>query len=571
MPLISFPDIEHSWELAEKVLEVVSYKSNLQGIHKLRDQWINNKWAKLGHLFDKDGRKQEEMPVGLSTEMFNELFSSTRNLFHELDLEIPDIIKLLSADEFKQNRVLNPHGHGDLKNYVGMKLSKFLTRNYIPKDQVDEFNIRFSMIIQSAKQTGTLIVSINPLDILLISHMGITSCHRLGSNIDGAGAGEYAAGTLQYLVDRYTAVSYLTNNHMKPVSINHTNCDFQYPFKLWRQLCYIDVNNLSALFMRQYMNDHEDAHALARKMVARALRGSIGKPKIGWTKTVSNDGQDLKDLIYNESDLAYIDPPSSMIKLKHPDAGAPDITLDIEPYCPVCGESKITESKALVCNNCNNIKVCLECDKPYQGDEMYEYDGCYYCPDCYHDLFESCTGCYEVVYKAYMYYFNNEWYCYSCVDNVSVQCSICGEREDRDYAVTLDNGEYLCRNCQELHTGTCDECGDYYYNSDLDECDGVTLCEECASSLVDACYECNDSHLISSMKEFDDDYYCTDCYTKVIYECAKCNKLDNINYMHKYEGNNYCLDCYTDIGLDLKLPNPSPAPSGTDDRLQEVV
>lgn len=549
--MVVLPNLEESWHYAKNVLECASYYSDLRGFHKLRNQWEHNK-RDLLQLFGDDGRIQVDMPLKLSKEMLHSLIVETMNIFRGLGLDIPEVISSISGQEFQSNKITNNPPHQDKTEYIGMKLSKFLTR-YVPKDKVDEFNVKFSMVIQKAKQVGTLIVSVNPLDLLLISHNGISSCHRLGANETKNGLGEYRGGTLSYLVDSYTAVSFLTNGHMKQIIINYRDCGFEHPWKLWRQLCYIDINNKSALFMRQYMNAHEDAHKLARETIAHAMREFFGEPEMGWTVRYPKEDDDLSDYIHIHTDLPYVDSPESLIRLKHFTANYPNISLNFLPYCPACGYDYISDSGELTCPDCVNDIICHTCQERYHQDSLIEGpDNNLYCQECFADCFEFCYACNEVLDKDELYYFDGNYYCPDCIDTVSYSCSHCGERVSE--VLELSDGSCVCDECS-WHTDQCEECGSHEWNCDLNYIEGKTLCNYCYGKLTRYCNECRDICLEVNMIELDNDYYCSDCFAKLTENCSECGEVLLRENMLKHEGKYYCRDCYNSFIEELDEPN----------------
>ena len=64
--------------------------------------------------------------------------------------------------------------------------------------------------------------------------------------------------------------------------------------------------------------------------------------------------------------------------------------------CMVCGNRIYdgeVDSDRLECASCYEEFVCAECGEHLSEDDLYEYNGSYYCESCYRDLFAECTNC----------------------------------------------------------------------------------------------------------------------------------------------------------------------------------
>ena len=64
--------------------------------------------------------------------------------------------------------------------------------------------------------------------------------------------------------------------------------------------------------------------------------------------------------------------------------------------CMVCGNRVYdgeVDSDRLECANCYEEYVCSECGEHLTEEDVYEYNGSYYCESCYNELFSECTNC----------------------------------------------------------------------------------------------------------------------------------------------------------------------------------
>lgn len=171
--------------------------------------------------------------------------------------------------------------------------------------------------------------------------------------------------------------------------------------------------------------------------------------------------------------------------------GISEITID----CDLCG-TEIHKYLAhdtpdgLLCEDCFDEKyfICDNCEEQFSIDEM-EYMGD---DDCY----RLCGNCYEIC----------------------MVCDECGNLIDTDSEEywSRDGDATYCRSCMDEHTVICDDCGDRYLNSEMDDDDhGTTLCTECRTDYY-TCDGCGrfiqqDSDYYSTR---DDRVLCDSCYTE---------------------------------------------------------
>jgi hypothetical protein len=100
---------------------------------------------------------------------------------------------------------------------TGSKISRILSKICHPSI-ADKIQTEYSLFLQSLKGTGTLVLSIDPLDYIFMSEKttGWRSCQSLN--------GQYKTATLAFIMDRTTMVAYLITKSGK---------------KCWRLLIYV--------------------------------------------------------------------------------------------------------------------------------------------------------------------------------------------------------------------------------------------------------------------------------------------------------------------------------------------
>lgn len=134
-----------------------------------------------------------------------------------------------------------PKPYGDFPR--GMRLSKVLMKEF--GLEAEDVRQKLSMLIQSNKVTGTLCMSVHPLDYLSASenNHGWRSCHALD--------GEYRSGNLSYMTDKCTIMVYLKSSS-GDVALPRFPRDVPWNDKKWRVYLHIDLDNKVVYAGRQY-------------------------------------------------------------------------------------------------------------------------------------------------------------------------------------------------------------------------------------------------------------------------------------------------------------------------------
>lgn len=147
-----------------------------------------------------------------------------------------------------------------------------------------------------------------------------------------------------------------------------------------------------------------------------------------------------------------------------------------------------------------NVVECSNCGELIDADNVEEYEGNYYCNECFDDLFVECADCGEVVSRDECSRVNDNSICESCIDDNYTWCDHCNEYHNNDDMITCDwcddstcpelihndnNGTEICEYCYENHSYTCESCGELVHcdNSYYSEHDGCNYCEHCYNQL----------------------------------------------------------------------------------------
>lgn len=443
--------IDNSWNEAGMLLASCLGRNadDLQGIWDLRHRWAQSKRELLDLIDPVTGRSVSEVDTPLSDidvgAALREAFSDVWYDVHIIPLR--SCLQVASPDEVISN-----------KHSSGMRLGKYIAQQ-AENDQVRQLFLKHYDVLQRmVRSTGWLVISVNPLDILMMSMHGIRSCHR----IDG---GEYRAGTLCYLIDKHTAIAYFYSRESR---FYHNGYEAYLPEKRWRQIVYMDPVNKSAIFSRQYPYESEAYYAASRRVVAYAL--GAGMNSVTWVKTESWQ-------FNKHGSFAYIDPAIGSIYLK-PDGSPADVRLSGVPLCLVCGDTPITSDGLLICDDCDDAVTCYSCGSITDEDNMFDNE-CY-CDDCYNERFSTCSDCGDTYSREDLLDTPGgvEEYCLDCYHKYITTCDYCGDPTWRDDLEEAPNGRWYCKNCYDDKVSDCTACDEPTMCEYLDD---YGRCSDCAA------------------------------------------------------------------------------------------
>ena len=426
-------------DIEEQLARVIGYSQELTELNTkaLADKWRE---AKSYYIEAWNGciyESPEPITLYLSDvekrNRFNEFIDSidstydNRNLTEFLDwLTIEEVFD----NHLKRDYILDGFG---AKIPSGSKVSKSL-RFF----EEDEFTIRkiqdqLSMIIQEDKITGTLCLSVHPLDYLSISENTYhwRSCHALD--------GDYRSGNLQYMVDKSTIVCYLrgADNQKLP---NFPN-DLLWNSKKWRMLLFLSDNKNAMFAGRQYPFFSPSA----MDVVQETYLFSMNKNTRSWTpwyndfirkfpretfdedncldgryiciggtilKTKSIIVEPKRPLFFNDlTDSSFYIPYYSWNRYMYGDY---KFTIGDSAPCPMCGEQETYYAEEMLCPTCFRKKYdhkepkyyCECCDRQMRSSETFfiPNEGVALCSECYETQVSSCERCEDLWFNRNLLY-----------------------------------------------------------------------------------------------------------------------------------------------------------------------
>ena len=350
--------------------------------------------------------------------------------------------------------------------------------------------------LRARAQEGTLVLSANPLDLLMMSwhSPGFTTCH--------GPEGCHKGGPQQYLADGHTAVAYL---YKERTPLEELPGGPELPAKVWRQLVHIDLVGQAASFMRHYpakaARYETQVLTLVAAAIARHHKHEPNEP--GWT---------AKDyLVRNhrcspvEGDSANEDSRNGLVYIDKLDLlgqrairnGVPHpavLPLSKRPQCLGCDEL-LLQTGLLLCQKCSASSICATCSKSYGREgRLVGPDGSSYCKSCYDKRYRNCTGCGEVCRtNAFFTHSNSDGVrgvlCNNCHAKQCFTCDICRTNWSNDCRSDMKE-RVICKRCHADYYGTCQVCKKVTERTAL-SCSRLRLSD--APGMV-TCDACRDAH-----------------------------------------------------------------------------
>ena len=114
-------------------------------------------------------------------------------------------------------------------------------------------------------------------------------------------------------------------------------------------------------------------------------------------------------------------------------------------------------------------------------------------------------------------------YCEDCAHKNKTQCDECGDYfDDTDLTTVFGSNNYearVCNDCLERYYCYCDVCNEYHHSDCITYIDGEYVCDNCRDEYYEQCEDCDEWH------ERDDMHLVYDSDGNEIYVCDKC--IDN--------------------------------------------
>lgn len=437
--------------MEQQVNKVISYSQGIENpqTDELLSQWRKAKQSFIDFWLDGELTKEfGHVQFTLSQKGKKDRFNNFYDWVYQLGVDTNELVEFLRhihADDFFANSLSTTYPISITKAIPkGSKIIKSFKYFVNDKALLEQLQNKASEIIQENKVSGTLVLSVHPLDFLSSSENNFNwrSCHSLD--------GEFRAGNLSYMVDNHTIMCYLKSD--EDVRLPHFPEDVLWNNKKWRCLLFVDNAEEPEICFsgRQYPFFAEEALTRIQKLLPSNCYTAwtewndkaIAEVDDG-TRIIQNQYYLINRHIYYKKDLIQ-DAPCSMHfndllysscydpyytyrlcgyaseRIKYP-----TITLGGAVRCLRCGEKVITTKDTM---------MCLDCELEYGNSESDDYCRCDRCDIKY--LTED------------GYWIDNDRVCPNCYENYSFTCQCCGERcfiEDQRYSQNY--GGFICNYC----------------------------------------------------------------------------------------------------------------------------
>lgn len=318
-------------------------------------------------------------------------------------------IALENADDLLKNRYagktflfIAPDGkkvqicHGAKMLKVIKTLNKHY--NFASETEFEEFRLAHSHVLTGAKVSGTLSLSIHPLDFLTMSDNNNDWHSCMSWKHDG----EYRMGTVEMMNSPCVVIAYFTTENNNFYRLTYNKKWYTWNNKMWRCLYVVDPRVIAEV--RQYPYDSDILNNAVIEWLRQLMERNSGvkfcenasKVEFSYftgdnlTHPVSGKGITLSfasnkmynDFRYNHTicfaeglqdthiTINYSGPAICMI------CGGPFHSYDIDGDC-----------SRLICPDCSDAARCSECGDIYSASEIHyrSLDNSYICNDCYED------------------------------------------------------------------------------------------------------------------------------------------------------------------------------------------
>lgn len=289
------------------------------------------------------------------------------------------------------------------------KLTKFFE---LSETKYEEFRIAHSQFLNQDTIKGTLCLSIHPMDYVTMSDndSGWDSC------MSWQNEGDYRIGTVEMMNSPCVLIAYLRAKEDMEFGwgdkLSHWNN------KKWRQLYIVTKDLISDI--RQYPWHNDELNGLCMKWIK-----DLATTNLGWEySNLCTYFNNFRDANYNNFCLELSDEPYS-----------------IDIYCDKMYNDVYSKDQ----------KCFIGIDAPHEIEIDYSgYSECMNCGREINDISDTCM-----------------LLCDDCSN--AIRCSCCGDIIHDDDYYWIDDDTCLCYDCYTEKAGTCEDCGDAFYNEDLNE------------------------------------------------------------------------------------------------------
>lgn len=316
-------------------------------------------------------------------------------------MDICNIYEHLATNKYEGETIeINiPNATKTLKIEDGGKVMKFIQKFAkawnIP--DIDEFVKIHSLVLNDKKLSGTLNLSIHPLDYLTMSD----NANDWSSCMSWLEGGCYRQGTVEMLNSPCVVVAYLASESTHFSFPLNDKERFDWNSKKWRQLFIITPEIITGVLGYPY--HHEGLEMESLQILKELVTANLGwryEDNITKIKTYSIFNSQCKmglefipQTCYMYNDLSKGNNVPVFIGANVENDSKIKVNYSGPSECMICGEvNNIDSEREVTCSECATYHRCEECGDYIDSNNYSIIDGHCYCSYCIEN-FDECSIC----------------------------------------------------------------------------------------------------------------------------------------------------------------------------------
>lgn len=255
----------------------------------------------------------------------------------------------------------------------------------------EEFRLDHSRVLNDKAMSGTLSLSIHPMDYLTMSENNC-SWHSCMSWTEGK---DYRQGTVEMMNSDYVIVAYF---HSDDFAVTE---NYAWNNKKWRKLFIVHPNFISGIrgYPREINEFDEEVIGWLRELAKENFNREY-EEEITWCQGEDGCGffwgDEYSSIFVNtETNYMYND-----YYYQHPTVRAIDFEFEDqdcynysgESECVICGDEVWGDEFQpcqVCCDECESIAYCAKCGDPFPYEDKIEINDDYFCSCCVDDYMVS--------------------------------------------------------------------------------------------------------------------------------------------------------------------------------------
>ena len=373
--------------------KTISYNRDVEELRAEMERMVSTHRSFVNHFM---ARLQEELGLSQVSDWRDYAYDNERGKAEEFYYGVRAILNAWNLVEARVDQNISATICGERVSFaVGQKSMRALgklARILGLNEEFEAFRVAHSMVLNQAKLTGELCLSIHPLDFATASdnESGWSSCMSWRER------GGYRLGTVEMMNSGYVICAYLSSD-----SVHMDIGDGTWNSKKWRAWVIVDKDFI--VVNRNYPYDNSDLCKACVEWVKE-----MAQPFFGVTYDAVSADWNQGDPIEIGMNFMYNDLGDEHIGCYNVNVheGEYERYLNIsgEAVCQWCGEVIDYEgdddcgADSLTCCDCGGRLRCACCGTGMSRDYAYwGPDDEPYCECCYGDRFYSCDHCGDVV------------------------------------------------------------------------------------------------------------------------------------------------------------------------------